>query len=149
CGADIITANSFRTQRRTFEKAGYEHEGLDYASTAKALTADAVDLVKDAIMIAADDEDAVLVAGCAAPLEDCYKPELVPDEDSLRMEHSEHIRNLVEAGSDLILAETFTSYKEIEVILDVLSEFDTEFIISVTPRSTNELLSGESLDDTV
>ena len=30
-GADIITTNTFRTQRRTFEKADYHFNGLDVA----------------------------------------------------------------------------------------------------------------------
>jgi S-methylmethionine-dependent homocysteine/selenocysteine methylase len=149
CGADIITTNTFRTQRRTFEKADYTHEGLDYKSTARALTADAVDLAREAVMIAAEDDEDVLVAGSVAPLEDCYRPELVPDPDTLRNEHSEHVQNLIEAGSDIIIAETMTSLNEIKAVLDVVSRFDTEYIISLTPRNSQELLSGEKLEDAV
>ena len=89
-GADIITTNTFRTQRRTFEKADYHFNELDFAETAAELTRMAVDIAEDAVMFTNDN---VLIAGCIAPIEDCYKPELVPDMDTLCAEHYEHVKN--------------------------------------------------------
>jgi len=143
-GADIITANTFRTQRRTFEKADYHYKELGFAETAKQLTADAVDLAKDAVMIAAE-ENEVLVAGCVSPLEDSYRPDLAPDTDTLCTEHNEHIQNLVDAGCDLILAETMTSIREISAVLNQLHTSGLEYIISITPRNETELFSGEPI----
>lgn len=147
-GADIITANTFRTQRRTFEKAGFTLNGMDYAQTAKHLTSDAVDLAKEAVMIASEDDE-VLVAGCIAPLEDCYRPDLTPDTDTLCTEHFEHITNLTEAGADILLAETMTSIREISAVLNQLHKFELDYIISITPINENELFSGELLSDAV
>ena len=99
-GADIITTNTFRTQARTFAKADYHYHGLSFEDTARELTANAVDLAKDAVMIASE-ADEVLVAGCIAPIEDSYRPDLTPDTDILCTEHYNHIKNLVDAGADM------------------------------------------------
>ncbi|MBZ0203804.1 MAG: homocysteine S-methyltransferase family protein [Ignavibacteria bacterium] len=147
-GADIVTANTFRTQRRTFEKAGYQYKDMSYADTARHFTQDAVDLAKDAVMIASDEDTApVLVAGCIAPLEDSYRPDLTPDTDTLSTEHNEHIKNLVDAGCDLLLAETLTNIREISAVLNQLHTSGLDYIISFTPRNDKELFSGEPISE--
>ncbi|HJY64267.1 MAG TPA: homocysteine S-methyltransferase family protein [Ignavibacteria bacterium] len=148
CGADIITTNTFRTQRRTFEKANYQPEGKTYAETAKELSKTAVDLAQDAVMIASD-ENEPLVAGCISPLEDCYSPELVPDMDTLCTEHYEHIQNLVDAGCDMLLAETMISLREISAVVNQIHKFEIDYAISITPKNDKELLSGETISDAV
>jgi S-methylmethionine-dependent homocysteine/selenocysteine methylase len=148
CGADIVTTNTFRTQARTFTKANYHYNDLSFEETAKELTTTAVDLAKDAVMIAAE-ENEVLVAGCIAPLEDSYRPDLTPDTDALCTEHNEHIKNLVDAGVDLLLAETLTTIAEISAVLNQMHKFDTDYIISFTPRNDKELLSGESIAEAI
>ncbi len=145
-GADIITTNTFRTQRRTFEKADYKYQEFNYAETAKVLTELAVELAKDAVMITSDE---ILVAGCIAPLEDSYKPGLAPDTDTLCTEHHEHIVNLVDSGSDILLAETMNNVREISAVLNQLHKTDNEYIISMICRNDKELLSGESIKDAV
>jgi homocysteine S-methyltransferase len=147
-GADIITANTFRTQRRTYEKAEYRHDNLTYSETAKYYTTEAVELAKDAVMIAAE-EDEVLVAGCIAPLEDSYKPELTPETDVLCTEHNEHIQNLVDAGCDMLLAETLTNIREISAVLNQLHKFELDYVISITPRNEKELFSGEPISEAI
>jgi S-methylmethionine-dependent homocysteine/selenocysteine methylase len=79
-GADIITTNTFRTQRVTFEKAGYNLEEKNFRETAFEFTRLAVNIAKEAVK---SSKRKVLIAGGIAPLEDCYKPELVPDTDLL------------------------------------------------------------------
>lgn len=147
-GADIITTNTFRTQRRTYEKANFIYNNTDFAVTAKHFTTDAVDLAKDAIMIAAE-ENEVLIAGCIAMLEDCYRPDLTPDTDTLCTEHYEHMKNLADAGVDIFIAETLTSIREISAILNQIHKFELDHIISITPRNDRELFSGEPLSEAV
>jgi homocysteine S-methyltransferase len=147
-GADIITTNTFRTQTRTYEKAGYTIEELSYAETAREMTQIAVELAKDAVIIAVDDgEDEAIVAGCISPLEDCYKPELVLDTDTLCTEHYEHIKNLVEAETDVLLAETMISIKEISAVINQLHKVGKEYMVSLLCKNENELFSGEALKD--
>lgn len=146
--ADIITTNSFRTQRRTYEKANYKYNGNDFAETARHFTTDAVDLAKDAVMIAAE-ENEVIVAGCIAPLEDSYRPDLTPDTDTLCTEHYEHMKNLADAGVDMFIAETLTTIREISAVLNQLHKFELDYIISITPRNNRELFSGEPISEAV
>ena len=145
-GADIITTNTFRTQRRTFEKAGYKHEGLNFDGTARELTKIAVDLAKEAVLITNDN---VLIAGSVAPLEDCYRPDLVPDTDTLCTEHNEHILNLLDAGVDFILAETMNSIREISAVVNQIHQTGREYCISLLCKNDKELLSGELISDAV
>lgn len=147
-GADIITANTFRTQRRTYEKAGYRYNDYDFSETAKYFTAEAVDIAKEAVMIAAEEED-VIVAGCIAPLEDSYRPDLTPDTDTLCTEHYEHMKNLADAGADIFIAETLTNIREISAVLNQLHKFELDNIVSITPRNDKELFSGEPISEAV
>ncbi len=93
--------------------------------------------------------DDIIVAGCIAPLEDSYKPELAPDTDTLCTEHYEHIVNLVDAGADILLAETMNNVREISAVLNQLHKTDKEYIISMICRNDKELFSGESIMDAV
>ncbi len=68
-GADIITANTFRTTRRTFVRTGLPDRSQRLTTTALSLARQAREAFRD--------RD-ILVAGSIAPLEDCYRPELVP-----------------------------------------------------------------------
>jgi S-methylmethionine-dependent homocysteine/selenocysteine methylase len=145
-GADIITTNTFRTQKRTLEKVNYSKAGLDFAETAEEFTRIAVDIARDAVMETKSD---VLIAGCIAPLEDCYKPELVPDTDTLSTEHNEHINNLAEAGVDILWAETMGSVREISAVINQLHQTGMEYCISMLCRNEKELYSGEKLKDAV
>ncbi len=145
-GADIVTANTFRTQKRTMEKAGYMHNGLGFSESARELTTLAVEIAKDAVMITRDE---VLVAGSIATLEDCYKPELAPDTDTLCTEQNEHILNLIDGGADILLPETMNNVREISAVLNQIHKTGKEFIISMICRSSSELLSGEQIKDAV
>jgi S-methylmethionine-dependent homocysteine/selenocysteine methylase len=145
-GADIITANTFRTQKRTLEKANYKYKELNYSESAKELTTAAVELAKEAVMITHDE---VLVAGSITTLEDCYKPGLAPDTDTLCTEHYEHVQNLIEAGADILLPETMNNVREISAVLNQIHKTGKEYMISLICRNNKELLSGEPIKDAV
>ncbi|MEP6471421.1 MAG: homocysteine S-methyltransferase family protein, partial [Acidobacteriota bacterium] len=95
-GADVLTANTFRTHRRTLAK-----DRLGERS--RELTALAVHLARNAAASSGRD---VLVAGSQSPLEDCYRPDLIPEDLALEREHREQAESLAAAGVDLILLET-------------------------------------------
>jgi S-methylmethionine-dependent homocysteine/selenocysteine methylase len=142
-GADIITANTFRTHRRALKKANFIYEGLDHIASSIKLTRIAVDLAKDAVVIA---DEKVLVAGSIAPLEDCYHPELVPATEELLEEHLELYNILEQSGVDFLLAETMSTLKEISSVLESVSSKNKEFCISLLCKDENHLFSGETLD---
>jgi S-methylmethionine-dependent homocysteine/selenocysteine methylase len=107
-GADAITTNTFRTHRRSLAKGGLGNHAWD-------LTARAVDIarkVRDEIK-----PDAA-VYGCVGPLEDCYRPDLVPSEQECHDEHGEMIQHLLDAGVDGVLLETMNSQREATAAID-------------------------------
>ncbi len=89
-GAQVVTANTFRTNPR---KAGPRW---------RELTEMAVRLARES--------GAQAVAGSMAPVADCYLPELRP-KDALP-EHRQMARALAEAGCDLLLVETVAAADE-------------------------------------
>ncbi len=145
-GADIITTNTFRTQRRKFENANYTLKGRDFAETACEFTESAVKIARESIK---NSGKHILLAGGISPIEDCYEPELVPDTDTLSTEQNEHIHNLISSGVDILLAETMNTIKEISAVLNQIHQTGYEYIISFVCKNENDLYSGETLKDTM
>jgi S-methylmethionine-dependent homocysteine/selenocysteine methylase len=139
-GADIVTANTFRTTPYTLRKLGRESE-------AASLTARSLALARTACARAGRG----LVAGCLAPLEDCYHPERVPPPEVLDREHAAYAGHLAAAGADLLLVETMGTTREalaacsaaLATGLPVLASFILD------PRGSGALLSGEDLGEAV
>jgi methionine synthase I (cobalamin-dependent) len=136
-GADILTANTFRTHRRSLEKAGKRKR-------AEELTRQAVELARRA---AGESARPILVAGSLSPLEDCYRPDLVPDEGTLWQEHGQQARLLHESGADLILAETHNTIRELVAAVRAARETGLPVIASAVTDGKGKLLSGESIED--
>ncbi|HIC23042.1 MAG TPA: homocysteine S-methyltransferase family protein, partial [Planctomycetes bacterium] len=101
-GAEAITTATFRTHRRSLEKAGLGERAAE-------LTRQAVEI---AMRVRDEERPDALVLGSVAPLEDCYRPDLVPDEETCMREHTELMEHLVAAGVDLILIETMNQLGE-------------------------------------
>jgi S-methylmethionine-dependent homocysteine/selenocysteine methylase len=136
CGVDVVTANTFRTQRRTLAHAGI-------ADRAEELTLRAVALARRAA------GDRVWVFGSSPTLEDCYHPERVPDAAPLAREHAEHARHLARAGVDAILVETMNTQREAAAALRAAREVDVPALASFVCWDGARLLSGEPLADAV
>jgi S-methylmethionine-dependent homocysteine/selenocysteine methylase len=139
-GADIITANTFRTTQRTFLRAGLPDRSA-------LLTRQAVELALQARTTGAAHH--VLVAGSLAPLEDCYRPDIVPDDATLSVEHGEHARRLAAAGVDVILLETMGTIREAEAACRAAVETGKETVVSFLCRPDGRLYGGESIDAAV
>lgn len=86
-GAQVHTANTFRTQRRAAGAAWRE------------LAVQAVSLARSAL------PQGHQLAGSIAPLADCYRPDLSPSNPG--PEHAELAQCLADLGCDLLLCETF------------------------------------------
>ena len=138
-GAELLTANTFRTQRHTLERDGV-------GERAAALTAQAVALARTA---AAGGDRPVHVLGSAPPLEDCFRPDLVPDDDSLASEHGEHAANLSAAGVDAILVETMNTIREALAALRAARAAKLPTLVSFACWDGPRLLSGELLREAV
>jgi S-methylmethionine-dependent homocysteine/selenocysteine methylase len=138
-GAEVLTANTFRTHRRTLAKGGL-------AERSRVLTAFTVALARDA---AAERGRDVFVAGSLSPLEDCYRPDLVPEEEALEREHREQADSLAAAGVDLILLETHNSVRELVAAARAAKETGLPFVASMVTDGAGRLLSGEPIADAV
>jgi S-methylmethionine-dependent homocysteine/selenocysteine methylase len=136
-GAEVITANTFRTQARTLARGGL-------AQRAAALTRRAVELAREG---ARAGRGHVFVVGSAPTLEDCYRPDLVPDAAALAREHAEHARHLAAAGVDAILVETMNSVREAVAATRAARAQGVAALVSFVCWDGARLLSGEPLED--
>jgi S-methylmethionine-dependent homocysteine/selenocysteine methylase len=136
-GADIITANTFRTQRRALERGGV-------GERAEELTRSAVELARRAAPEGATDRE-VFVVGSAPPLEDCFRPDLVPGDHELAREHAEHAEHLAAAGVDGILIETMNSGREALAALWAARATGLPSLVSFVCWDGARLLSNEPL----
>ena len=132
-GSDIVTANTLRTHRRVLAGTGYD---------ARELTRRAVSTALEAV---AEFGQPARVAGSVAPLEDCYRPDLVPTDDECRAEHSERIQHLVEAGVDLLLIETMNSIREAVIAAKLATSTGRPTWVSFACDREGRILSGESV----
>jgi S-methylmethionine-dependent homocysteine/selenocysteine methylase len=136
-GADIITTNSFRTQKRTLTKAGLESETERINKLAVEL---AVQARKEAGV-----ERPILIAGSITTLEDCYRPDLVPEQRQLDREHAQHVEILASTSIDFFLLETFNSGREVRTAAHHASNSGKPLAISFVLNPEGNILSGESL----
>lgn len=135
-GAEILTTNTFRTHRRSLEKAGLGGQATD-------LTERAVEIARQA----AGAGSGVWVAGSVAPLEDCYEPDLVPADRALRDEHRELVAHLHQAGVDLLLVETMNSIREAVAATEAALETGLPTIVGFVCGREPILLSGEPVGE--
>ncbi|MEW6197264.1 MAG: homocysteine S-methyltransferase family protein [Planctomycetota bacterium] len=138
-GADLLVANTFRTNPRTLKRAGWGADGGD-------LNRLAVELARQA---AAGADRQVLVAASVAPAEDCYEPQRAPDDATLRAEHGELMDWLAVAGPDLIWIETMNTVREARVAAEAAASRGLPLAVSFVVQEGGDLLSGEPLEAAV
>ena len=133
-GADIITANTFRTNPRAV------------GDEAETLTKRAITIAREAAA-----GSGVLVAGSIAPVEDCFSPELVdPSTERLEAEHATMAEWLHDAGADIILIETMNSVREaVAALRATKSVTSLPVYVSLVPRNAELILDRTSIGDAV
>ena len=132
-GADVLTADTFRCNPSSTAAAGLDPD------CARRLIRTAVGLARAAA------GDRVLVAGSLAPVADCYRPDLVPDDDWLRREHGWTAAELAAAGVDVVLVETMNTVREAVIALEAVLATGRPAWVSVVCADGPWLLSGEPL----
>jgi S-methylmethionine-dependent homocysteine/selenocysteine methylase len=133
-GADVLTANTFRTQKRTLSKANVHEQSAE-------LSAVAVHIARAA---ASTFPTPPLVAGSMAPLEDCYRPDLVPDAAELDREHGEMAQALAAAGVDLLLLETMNTGREAVAAAKAAVATGLPVLASLVCDAKGRMLSDEN-----
>jgi S-methylmethionine-dependent homocysteine/selenocysteine methylase len=137
-GAEILVTNTFRTTGRALGRAGRSAAWRD-------VNRRAVECARAGAAAAT----AALVAGGIAPLEDCYRPDLVPPQDECLREHRRQAELLAALGVDLLFIETMNSVREAEAALLGARETGLPILLSLCPRAPRHLFSGEPLAEAV
>lgn len=147
-GAEIIVANTFRSNVRALRAAGRLSRGAELARLAVQLARQAVAEPDQALP---DHRPGTgrFVAASVGPVEDCYSPELVPDEATLDGEHAELLGWLKAAGPDLIWIETMNTVREARAAARAAAAGGLPFVVCFVLREDGALLSGEPLDEAV
>lgn len=125
-GARVARANTFRTQPRLFPGR--------YRAMALA-----------AVTLAAG-RRGVRVAGCIAPVEDCYRPDLAPPPDVARPLHRALAEALRDAGAELLVCETFPHGGEARVAVEEAARTGIETWASLTAGPDASLLTPEAME---
>ena len=145
-GVGAITANTFRTQRRALAAVGLAERAAELTGVAVRLAR----MASRAPGLSAGQPDTdlpCLVLGSAPPLEDCYRPDRVPEATVLEREHREHACNLDEAGVDAVLVETMNTRREAVVATRAVVARALPALTSFVCWNGARLLSGEPLAD--
>ena len=135
-GCQILTANTFRISWYLFEKHRQEDKFFP-------LLRKTCELARSVLPI----NSGVLLAASITTLEDCYRPDLVPDESTLLKYHRSQLEALDTCPVDFILAETINSIKEAAVIMQLCAEMKLPLILSFVTNGEGELLSAEKIID--
>lgn len=141
-GAEVLTANTFRTHPQNI--AGFDPQAglLEQATRAADLTMRAVALAREA---ADAGSRPVWVAGSQAPIGDCYDPQLTQSRAELQRAHRVMSQLLSAAGVDLILVETHPTLTEALATTRAALETGLPVVTSFVCNRAGRLLSGESL----
>lgn len=138
-GAELITANTFRTTAHAAQQAGFDPQ------QAHGWTAQAVQLARRATR----GDRAAWVLGSLAPLADCYVPAQTPPDGVLAREHDRHAAALLAAGCDGILIETQVTRREsVHAVRAAAGRGAAAILVSFLPASDGmHLLGGDALID--
>ncbi|MFZ5787507.1 MAG: homocysteine S-methyltransferase family protein, partial [Acidobacteriota bacterium] len=101
-GAEALTAATFRVAPYSLRRLGLEDQATELAALA-------VDLARQG---ARDAGRTTLVLASQTTLEDCYRPDLVPDPATCEREHRSTAALLAAAAPDALLLETFNTARE-------------------------------------
>ncbi len=146
-GAEILVTDTFRTTLRALGRAGF-------AGDWRGANRRAIECARsgaDAAMPRnhSRPERVCLVAGGIAPLEDCYRPDLVPPRPECLGEHRRQVDLLAGLGVDLIFIETMNCLREAEAALAAARASGLPVLLSLCPRAPGHLFSGEPLEQAV
>ncbi|MGE5351795.1 MAG: homocysteine S-methyltransferase family protein [Acidobacteriota bacterium] len=137
-GADIITANTFRTNPAAINLSGVS------SLSSEILVKKNMDAAKSA-----RSSLPVLIAGSNAPAEDCYQKERNLSRNELESNHITHITLLMLNGADFILNETQSHFDEIEIICRYCSKNNVPYVLSLFITEDKKILSGEDAAEVI
>ncbi|MFI5165703.1 MAG: homocysteine S-methyltransferase family protein [Thermoanaerobaculales bacterium] len=131
--ADALTAATFRVAPFALRRAGIPDQAASLARLA-------VQLAREGGRGAGREP---FVFAAQTTLEDCYRPDLVPDDATIEREHTDTAQLLASAQPDALLLETFNTVREARIAAAAAAATGLPVIVSFTCTSSGRLLSGE------
>ncbi|MBN1596643.1 bifunctional homocysteine S-methyltransferase/methylenetetrahydrofolate reductase [candidate division FCPU426 bacterium] len=134
-GCDVLETN-------TFGANGYKLKGFGLEAQVEEINQAAVKLAR-----AATTGSKVLVAGAVGPLGAYLKPlgPIAPEE--AQAWYRQQLQALVDAGADVIVLESFTDMKELQLAVAVLRDFSpVPLVAQATFNEKNETAIGTTVD---
>lgn len=141
-GADLITANSYNTNRGILGRVGLAHKMEEFSRLA-------VDIARDARDRLAPE---AFVAGSIAPTTRFPKgwdPERVAPTDELRREWSDQVAVLVEAGADLVLIESMSGIFQLLPAVEAATRSGLPVFLGVHATPAGTMTNGETMEELV
>lgn len=142
-GAQIITANTFRTTPYAFYQAGFN--GVEAHAKARGLTLLALRTAWKAVKESGKD---VQIAASIAPLADCYKPKDYPGNITARPWHDAQMDNLDHQATDIFLIETMNSAREAKLLTELALSRGKPVWVSFALNGNGNILNGDDLIST-
>ena len=136
-GANIITANTFRTTSWTFEKAGYSR--MLSKEQSRTSLYKAVECAQKAVI------NKEKIAGSITTIADCYKPQEFPGRIIAADIYGQTLEWMVDAGVDIILFETMGNADEIVCALEIAKNYNHPIWISLIAKDKKHILDGTPL----
>ena len=132
-GAEALTAATFRVAPYSLRRLGLEGMAAELARRAVGLARDG----------AADAARPALVFAAWTTLEDCYRPDLAPDDATVEREHAATASALAASGADALLLETFNTVREACAAVRAATATGLAVVVAFACREGGRLLSGE------
>ena len=136
-GAEALTAATFRIAPHSLRRIGAADRAAELAGFAVRLAREgAAQAGKEALVFASQ-----------TTLEDCYRPDLVPDQSTLEREHRATAEGLASAGADALLLETFNTVREARAAAAAATATGLAVLVSFACGRRARLLSGEDVGE--
>jgi methionine synthase I (cobalamin-dependent) len=141
-GADVITANSYNSNRGQLARIGLAHRMEELSRRAVEIARDARDRVAPA----------AFVAGSIAPttrFPTGWDPARVAPVDELRREWGDQVAVLARAGADLILIESMSAIFQLVPAVEAAATSGLPVWLGVHATADGAMTSGETMDELV
>lgn len=141
--------------------AGYVHETptwratRDWGAQLGYLPADLRRIAHDSVAVAHDlrtewqGEGSILISGCIGPRGDGYVPGTTMTADEAADYHRPQVRDLADAGADLVSTMTLSYVDEAIGVVAAAAEIGIPVVVGFTVETDGRLPSGSTLEDAI
>jgi len=136
-GADYITTNTFRATPRAYQKIN----STNYIKKSKQSFNNAIQIAESV------SNNKYPIIGSIAPLEECYNPNLFPNNSIALSEFQQLGLWFSNSNIDILLLETMNSIIETDIAITALKPFKLPLWVSFVLKDNEHLLSGDKLID--